>query len=549
MKKQFFYAAMAIAFMASCTSEDNLVVDPVNPTPEEDKVALNLGVATPAMTVGSRGTGMVGYVGDYANKSSWDSQELFVSMVDKKTNLVYEEPDGTPYFNKVTFRAPKSVVDEDNNKGLIRIYNTYNEADDNGILEYKYYPVTGNYTFYGWHVDDAYDATAPTLTTTAHSDTDSNPETPDDGGTATVTGIIINGSQDVLAANTLAIPENMGSSLADNPYYTVAQEFEANGGTYGEMYAAQFSAKTARNGFTPILNFKHTLARLQFFVRSGKGSDAAKNYMKLDESDGQLKPKKRVNYQVTQDNWKESEDEDDNTKDDDFAQFEEKDMLDGAMYVTGIKLLNVYDNIELNLIDQTANVKSGSAKATNGFDLMSTPEQAELTNIKALQPLVAVAPEYVWGFNTIPEGGTEVVNNADGTMATPIGESIMYLPVAEQDIEGNEIGTDQIIKLQVQLGQCLIKTENESKLESDPDKYTYYWDQPKPVTLSLDASNLTVPNGPDNQPLSKEFAAGRSYNVYITIYGRERIEVSAQLVPWVEGGDITGDIEDDYVTE
>ena len=45
------------------------------------------------------------------------------------------------------------------------------------------------------------------------------------------------------------------------------------------------------------------------------------------------------------------------------------------------------------------------------------------------------------------------------------------------------------------------------------------------------------------------FAAGNSYNVYITIYGREQIEVSASLVPWVEGGDTNTDIEDDVVVE
>ena len=39
MKKQFFYAAFAIAMMASCTSEDTVAVDPINPDAEE-KVAI-----------------------------------------------------------------------------------------------------------------------------------------------------------------------------------------------------------------------------------------------------------------------------------------------------------------------------------------------------------------------------------------------------------------------------------------------------------------------------------------------------------------------------
>ncbi len=530
MKKQFFYAAMAVALMASCTSEDNLAVDPIDPTPDaEDKVALNLGVATPAMTVGSRGTGMVGFVGtadDNATNASWDSQRLFVTMVDQTTNEVYEEPDGTEYFAGVEFRAPKSAPD--NNEGLIRMYKTYNvQPADNGILEYKYYPVTGEYTFYGWHIDDATaggETDGTGITTTFGKESDVK--------VAKVSGIVIDGTQDLLAANTEVIPETEPTEPTA-PYYHAVQAFT---GDYDEMVDKQFSARTARNGFTPILNFEHTLARLQFFVKSGKGSDAALNYVDPETAQEVA----RDNYPVDASNWAET----DATADDydDWEELEEKGMLNGAIYVTGVKLLGVYDNVELDLVNQTANIKEGSAIAANGFTLMSTPAQVNAANAgvqdwtdlttKELQTLVPVAPTYA-------------TNHPDynGNEADQIGESIMYLPVAgDVDPETTlSTGTDQIIKLQVQLGQCLIKTEDESKDESDPTKYTYYWDNPKPVTLTLKASSLTVPDG---SGLSQEFAAGRSYNVYIIIYGRERIEVSANLVPWVEGGDIETDIED-----
>ena len=42
----------------------------------------------------------------------------------------------------------------------------------------------------------------------------------------------------------------------------------------------------------------------------------------------------------------------------------------------------------------------------------------------------------------------------------------------------------------------------------------------------------------------KEFKPGASYNVYITIYGFEKIEVTAVLTAWENGGDIDADIED-----
>ena len=43
---------------------------------------------------------------------------------------------------------------------------------------------------------------------------------------------------------------------------------------------------------------------------------------------------------------------------------------------------------------------------------------------------------------------------------------------------------------------------------------------------------------------TQKFKPGASYNVYITIYGFEKIEVTAVLTAWENGGDIDADIED-----
>lgn len=43
---------------------------------------------------------------------------------------------------------------------------------------------------------------------------------------------------------------------------------------------------------------------------------------------------------------------------------------------------------------------------------------------------------------------------------------------------------------------------------------------------------------------TQKFMPGASYNVYITIYGLEKIEVTAVLTAWENGGDIDADIED-----
>lgn len=506
MKKYFFYAAMAVATMASCTSEDDLTVDPIDPTPDaEEQVALNLGVATPSMTVGSKGTGMVGYVQGDTTGISWDSQQLFITMVNQKTDSVYYEPDGTPYFDGLTFIAPKKDGTTQNNGDLIRMYKTYYANDNNGILEYKYYPVTGNYKFYGWHVDDATgNKNAAFGQTKTESDTTAF---------ATVSNIVINGTQDLLAANTIAIPAELGTSSETNPYYEAGRKV---GNTYSDMVKNQFSARTARNNFTPILNFKHTLARLKFHVKAGKGTDAAKNYV-VKDSLGRDSVVVREDYTISADSlWKSTID-----------RATLAGMLDGAIYVTDIKLLNANNDITLDLITQ----KASATAAVDTFTLMSKPQTG-----KTLVNLKAVAPTYAFGYNY----GTDA-DNTEGKLSDEIGESIMYLPVTN----GNT-GTDKQIKIQVQLGQCLIKTEDETKGENDADKYTYYWDTPKPVVLTLDASTIKLPENAGFTEADKVFMAGRSYNIYITIYGRERIEVSANLVPWTDGGDIETDIEDGY---
>ena len=289
--------------------------------------------------------------------------------------------------------------------------------------------------------------------------------------------------------------------------------------TYKTMVDKQFSARTARNSFTPVLNFKHTLARLKFHVKAGKGTDAALNFMKDATNDSV-----RREYVFADSCWVGNPQ--------DTVKY--KGMLDGAIYVTGIKVLDVNNDITLNLLNQTATATA----AIDTFTLKSSPKQVNDlypdsldAKVKVLQELIPVAPTYAYDYK---KGS---VDNTNGVLSDEIGESIMYLPVAN-----GTTGTDKQIKIQVQLGQCLIKTEDERLPEGHDSKYTYYWDTPNPVTLTLNASSIV--KGSTVLGAAGAFKAGESYNVYITIYGRERIEVSANLVPWVDGGNIDTDIED-----
>ena len=176
MKKQFFYAAMALAVMSSC-SKDN---DPGNGNPEEnnDKAVIALGVDVPTATVSTRGTGSVGDVA--GDQNTWNSQKLYIYMVDRATGLEAEEGADrakTKILDNdvLQFRAPKADAQD---KGSIRIYKSYTEDTDNGVIQYKYYPTNGQYTFYGYHIDDAENAT-PNITATEKK----------------VTGVTINGGR------------------------------------------------------------------------------------------------------------------------------------------------------------------------------------------------------------------------------------------------------------------------------------------------------------------------------------------------------------------
>ena len=88
------------------------------------------------------------------------------------------------------------------------------------------------------------------------------------------------------------------------------------------------------------------------------------------------------------------------------------------------------------------------------------------------------------------------------------------------------------ISLSIDLKQYVEDTKD----ETDGDKITYKEVEKLDTPLIIDQSKISKD--------VKEFKAGTSYNVYITIYGFEKIEVTAVLTAWEDGGDIETDIED-----
>lgn len=250
MKKHFFYAAMALAVLSSCSKDNDPAVAP-NPDDNNTKpAAIELGINAPSVSVNTRASGTVGGMTDETNL--WKGQTLHVVAYDKgtTTKTVSSETDPAAYiFEGLTFKAPTQTWDGDQAEGSKlqggkSIYILKNES----TIQAVYYNPTGNMDFYGYHIDDIADATL-------------------DDATKTVTGITITGAEDLLGAKTKEVSEANypGVQVGDITAFNAADPERG------------FSAWAARRGIQPILEFKHLLTRLTFSVTAAK-ADAAKYY-------------------------------------------------------------------------------------------------------------------------------------------------------------------------------------------------------------------------------------------------------------------------------
>lgn len=182
MKKMFFFALAAAGMLTACSNEDTLGGNGEQNVSEQQ---IRLGVAS--SKVQTRGTGTVGGMTDTENV--WAGQTLWVYMLQKGSMelALYKSPAvgataaaETEVFNNKKFTAPTTVT-----SGLATT------AD--GTI--AYYPVSGNYDFWGYRVDDAVAGGTPTVKTV----NDNGDEVAADQATKRVVDITIDGSQDIMA--------------------------------------------------------------------------------------------------------------------------------------------------------------------------------------------------------------------------------------------------------------------------------------------------------------------------------------------------------------
>lgn len=427
MKKMLFFAMAAAGMLTACSSDDTLdATSQVLPELSQEKI--QLGVASSSAVV--RGSGTIGSMEDATNE--WAGQEFWVYMLNKGTMKVakYADPEGTEsdVYNNMQFTAPSSTA-----SGLA--------STTNG--EICYYPVSGNYDFWGYVVDDAagqrgQQPTVKMLDATGQTTTDENE------AVKRVVDINIDGTQDIMAGKAEPTADDI-----------------RNLGTRSGDY---FSAYAARKSVQPNIKFNHLLTRFTFKVKAGNKATAG-------------------NGQNTE-----------------------------AMTVQSIRL----------------------ASLTQGHLTIAHTEDMAVTDLLKFDGTAATVDEY--GVATLNDATNLVVKQrAAGSTANdplvgidPDDPVILTWDDAENKGVEHQIGEALLVAPGETVYPLTIDLQQKVQTNTGGSTTT-----PKPLQFK---HNLTMGNG-------MKFEAGKSYEIVITVYGLEKIDVTATLVPWQDGGKI--DIDDD----
>ena len=566
MKKSYLALGLVAAVaMSSCSNDEPLVNGNGNQsdlTKGLQPVVLSMTTTSADVNVGTRGTGTVGSTD--AEKNNWQYEDIYVLMtssdvdclMDADITVAGEEKSGWG-FTSVNGKGPfllqqfngtfwaRPYVKSDNNGA--KTWGLDYSIDENewwdGAAIDKFYPMTGKSNFFAFYVDDA----CSTEVKTPYAGTEGAPNVqafthfhPDYTKTADNTMTIdfaIDGSQDLMFGTTNNINE-----------------------TYQNL---GFSAQSARAGIIPSITMDHLLSRLVFNVIKGAPSTDMVQLDKikvLSESTGTMVVayKDKANY-VDQDGkpanilaWTEGQEKVA------FELMEKKPAeqtvkVDGAGYLveedgstrityplqyfnaTGeldgegkpiyeeitkdCEILYSYDSVNEEIVltynngKFPATIKNGNPAAYEAIVAMIQYETVELTINDPkpfLQPLTPIALK-----DFIPVKGDK----------KQVGEAMFVKPQAEA------------YKMNVYMTMTIRDAWTETLADGSTIEHVALTEE---VMLPLD---LVVKDAQGNEV---PFEAGKSYNVNVTIYGLEKVEVEVVLNAWVEGGDINVGQDDEY---
>ena len=276
MKKYFIFAALVTAgLLTSCSSSDDAISEnPSVPTyGENDQVPIILGASSRADVSAiedarqydfTRGTGTVGDLVSNATTNVWGGQHVWVYMMERGTITPAKasETDPEGIYENTEMRTPNpSEGTTGDARELVAV------ANDGMYQQHRYYPMTGNFDFWAYHIDDAATTLTegkPTIAQVAATDNDP----------AKITvPFTIDGSQDLMVAHAWPTDANTdgkwdGTTLAS---------------TGDDAFTDFYSAKAARSNLQPDLLFQHLLTRLQFVIKGGNKKTCG--WINLDDND------------------------------------------------------------------------------------------------------------------------------------------------------------------------------------------------------------------------------------------------------------------------
>ena len=483
MKKHLLYAALFVGALSSCSKDNDRVSAPK--AENDDLQAIELGVSSGQnFTAATRGLGMVGGISDPEGgaivENSWNSQTLWVLMRKSetinnvtKTDLGYEwetMADSYTLLDNQKLTAPES-----GESGQI----TCNET---AHTPFYYFPVTGNYDFYGYHVDDAAGET-PTVVPVAKVADEPKSD-------YEYVAFTIDGTQDLMAAKADFHSDVVNSDATEDEKAELA----------GIDDPISYSAFAARRNVQPTLVFNHLLTKLNFIAVNMNKPEG------YPETEGTVGP---------------GTDKSGNTP---MA-------ANGAVItVTGIEITNTKAEGQL-----TVSAAKGSAEYAGHINWSTTADDATLT--------VMDEDDVKTGHKTADSNPTDGADkDLDDLVAVDltsynvdynIGAGLLLQPKATADaVYTGTIYFEQKLKTD-KLGDGVADedgTDDGYKTETVKQE----------IELNIKASDII--NAVEGVT---GFAAGYAYNVYIKVWGIQQIEIEAVLTPWEEGGNVTNTPEDD----
>ncbi len=485
---------MALAVMSSCSNENDPVVGPQDQD-QEAPVAIEMGITTPEVTATTRGAGFIGNATKDGN-ANWNGEALQILMVKKISDTQnklerakYVNADGTTSQTDYIFKDLDFTAPTNTNSGTIK----------NTAGAVRYFPLTGAYDFFGWHFDNA---TAVEKGTQNLVDLDAQNQV--DGKDSLTYTVTIDGTQDLMIAKA-ALNESQQTSLSS--------EVGENKLTQAQADARVYSAWAARRSIQPILTFNHLLARLDFIAKVGQSIEGVST--DTNETIDVSQMKFGENEEAYSTFYPSSEG---------YPQpATGTNTIANGIYVKSVRVIKPQTTFDVVV----ANAKY---PAQTGIDKKSLDENEPADDaafVLKQKPESTATDKNMVTLVPVNAGWAKTENDAAGTK---VGDGIMIVP--GDNLFKMEITLMQFVKI-VDKNDATAVDPNGTASSGDEIEDKYEW---RSQTITTD---VALPTG-------KVFEAGKFYTINVTVYGFQKIIVTATLSKWQEGGAVDSNPEDDY---